>query len=652
MDLLWAFNKKYLGQSDYDLTAASLGESFYYDYLSLSAVSNDIHTAWPPTPRNLLRSSFSKLSTCHSFVQDACFETSYVLVLKSGFFEPADIMALHRCHPLLLHLLCTCIHLRDYNFLWLAQYNIDWAKQQSLDRGKAYAFLACLLHYNLSIALAIRFLGNNYTGTYCDIPLIVAFLRAHGIAESLISHYSRVMTVGCPNHFNVSTSRDNALLYWRKGNHPLIRAKINQVLSTMNKEEKNNYVIHVTHWLWRFVSHCFITPQHILEKPGKKDRQIFDASRKYDWDSVPINAMTSTPYGSELKCEFGLVRDAILVCAYNLRVSYPNNDIVVHTNNVKSCFRQIKHHPDVTAAFSYILANYLFFQVGLAFGADFSPANWEAVHRTQSALTERLFFATSLVTKHCTFLNKIKWCCSLNGKHKPGFMRAFRDALNQGILDQKGDPAPTPHSVYVDDDIYLDVADMRRFKQAIAASIEAIFMLLDESNMALHQDPISWDKLHKLLIAPVNRILGLVLDLCRMTIGTPPDFVASTINLLRTTWGPHRHSFNVKEAEELTGKLNHVAFGAHWLKDFLGNIYSSLAAALRLNKSHLIRSIPRFREALCKVRSAPATVDGDAKRAFYTGAIACSVHGCNTLHHIGANLCRDLALIERTLSSP
>jgi hypothetical protein len=37
MDLLREFNKKYLGQSDYDPTAASLGKSFYDDYLSLSA---------------------------------------------------------------------------------------------------------------------------------------------------------------------------------------------------------------------------------------------------------------------------------------------------------------------------------------------------------------------------------------------------------------------------------------------------------------------------------------------------------------------------------------------------------------------------------------------------------------------------------------
>ena len=63
--------------------------------------------------------------------------------------------------------------------------------------------------------------------------------------------------------------------------------------------------------------------------------------------------------------------------------------------------------PNVAGAFSYILANYLFFQIGLAFGADFSPANWEAVHRAQSALAERLFFDTTLVEKHQALLDKI-----------------------------------------------------------------------------------------------------------------------------------------------------------------------------------------------------------------------------------------------------
>jgi hypothetical protein len=121
--------------------------------------------------------------------------------------------------------------------------------------------------------------------------------------------------------------------------------------------------------------------------------------------------MTSTPRGSELHCEFGIVCEDIFIWAYNLWISYPTDEIVVHANDVKLCFHQIKHHPDVAGAFSYILADYLFFQVGLVFGADFSPADWEAVPRIQSALAKRLFSDTSLVAKHRVVLDKINWCC-------------------------------------------------------------------------------------------------------------------------------------------------------------------------------------------------------------------------------------------------
>jgi hypothetical protein len=74
------------------------------------------------------------------------------------------------------------------------------------------------------------------------------------------------------------------------------------------------------------------------------------------------------PHGSELNCKLGSVREEVLIQDYNLQISYPTDDIFVHANGIKSCFRQIKHHPNVAGAFSYILADHLLFQVGLAFG--------------------------------------------------------------------------------------------------------------------------------------------------------------------------------------------------------------------------------------------------------------------------------------------
>jgi hypothetical protein len=120
---------------------------------------------------------------------------------------------LHNTHPLLLHLLCVCIHLQTYDFLWLLEYNSAWSQQTKLSDTRAYAFLACLLHYDLSVANIVRFLSNNYTGAYRDIISITAQLRHLRLDKSLINQYTRVMTVGCPSHFNASTTWANSLLY-------------------------------------------------------------------------------------------------------------------------------------------------------------------------------------------------------------------------------------------------------------------------------------------------------------------------------------------------------------------------------------------------------------------------------------------------------
>ena len=51
-------------------------------------------------------------------------------------------------------------------------------------------------------------------------------------------------------------------------------------------------------------------------------------------------------------------------------------------------------------------------------------------------------------------------------------------ALNNGILDPSGEPAPTPHGVYVGDNIYLDLTDQQCFEQANPTGIKAVFILL------------------------------------------------------------------------------------------------------------------------------------------------------------------------------
>ena len=168
----------------------------------------------------------------------------------------------------------------------------------------------------------------------------------------------------------------------------------------MTKLVTHQFVIPLRSWIARFVPHIFFTPHHILKKPGKSDRIIFDAARRYTPVSTPVNCMTSTPRGVELRCEYGSVLEKLLIRIWNLRISYPNEDIILHANDVKSCFRQLKHHPDTMGAFSYVIADTLFLSCGLTMGADFSPGTWEVPRRMVEQLATALLFGRSCSCHH------------------------------------------------------------------------------------------------------------------------------------------------------------------------------------------------------------------------------------------------------------
>jgi len=56
---------------------------------------------------------------------------------------------------------------------------------------------------------------------------------------------------------------------------------------------------------------------------------------------------------------------------------------------------------------------------------------------------------------------------------------------NEGILEATGEPRPTPHFIYVDDDLLADTR--KRLRHTLAAGLEAIFDLLGWPALLLRQ---------------------------------------------------------------------------------------------------------------------------------------------------------------------
>jgi len=102
---------------------------------------------------------------------------------------------------------------------------------------------------------------------------------------------------------------------------------------------------------------------------------------------------------------------------YYLRSHYSHDvDIILHANDVKSAFCQVKLHPNVFGAFLYIIADMLFLSCGQPFRTDFGAANWEVIRQILEHSATQLFHEKSLCCKHHRFLGKLQWDGSLRGK--------------------------------------------------------------------------------------------------------------------------------------------------------------------------------------------------------------------------------------------
>jgi hypothetical protein len=174
-----------------------------------------------------------------------------------------------------------------------------------------------------------------------------------------------------------------------------------------------------------------------------------------------------------------------------------------------------------------------------------------------------------LIEKHRKFLNMI----SLGTLDPaPDLVRAIPCLINTGVVDNQGNRVPLTGRIYVDDALMLPISK-ENMKQVLAALIEAIFVVMGIPNTSVHQCSLAMDKWEKLHVAPIQTMLGLLIDTNRMISSIPDDYIQGVRLLIEPTWHSHCQRFTVKEVQELTGKLGHLAEGANWVFHLLTHIH-------------------------------------------------------------------------------
>ena len=596
-----------------------------------------------PSKGDLLKSKFGRPDKNHSFIVEPIFEHILIILLKIGYLETASLDNVKRAHPLFDHLAVTLDRTVQLDFSRIQSPMSNYDKQTEIPMGKVMCITACALHYDLHIPSVLRYAGGNYTGEYRNVENIVSKLE--GIVHQRdIDDLQRVFKVGAPTRMVAESTSKNFQDYFTYGNHASIAQDIEKVEKTMNKEERNSYVLPLPNWLARFIPNAFYTPNGLISKPGKKDRLVFDGSFTINWDSQPVNRMVDA--STEPPVTYGSVLQEHIKRIWNLRISYPDTDIFLWDDDVAGCFRHIKHHPDVAAAFGLVINQKLYFYVGQTFGSVFSPANQEPVRRAREQLAKALFDDTSLVEKHRELLDTVRF--DEQAPTGTRFAQAWPCSKNQGAIDKNNVVSNTPIHTFVDDALMADIR--RRITYAMAASIEALYVILGDPDESIRRNALSLDKFFEAICSPIKVQLGLQFDTRAMTISLTDEQKDKMLKELKN-WHSKRQSFTAIQAARLVGQLQHMASVTQWAKFLFTGLSHSVIVALTQNKEMLKKNSTSFLAFAEELREAERS-NNARKVAYLTGKLAKMTWGKKTLSHINRTMKEELKVLSNILASP
>lgn len=154
------------------------------------------------------------------------------------------------------------------------------------------------------------------------------------------------------------------------------------------KDIRRGYTFAVHPTLTVFIPHLHRTPLGMvdLDKPYKQPRPVFYSSFcPHPW----CNAINDcTDLSTEPDLIFAGSKMKFLRWLYNLRISYPNEEIYPGDDDVSGAFRQCKYNPFLVAMHSFLIFGKLVLSTGQTFGDGPSPSNWEPIAQARQQLAQ------------------------------------------------------------------------------------------------------------------------------------------------------------------------------------------------------------------------------------------------------------------------
>ena len=332
----------------------------------LSKAASEAFLQSLPTSTQLrLDESFGKEKITHSFSTDCMFRHVVIFLLKSGFLSSTCQSILQNTS---IYVSTMSFLLRRYgrvNFMPLRGYQQSWHQRKDLMNERRAMTTACLLHYNLDIPTVVRFLGGPHVASLRDVPHILRTVKPI-LDPTLFRSLERILHSGTPAYCVAHSSEANYVAYRDYGNHRMLPPQLEKLRLSLVKEETRGFILLAHNILSRFIYNCHITPYGVVVKPGKKDRPFLDASFHPGLESMGINDWTSKE--DELPVIFPASETAYYKELYNLRITYPQDDLVQGDDDVQGVFKHLRIHPNLVGMHAFLYDSNLGFNTSQIFG--------------------------------------------------------------------------------------------------------------------------------------------------------------------------------------------------------------------------------------------------------------------------------------------
>lgn len=602
----------------------------------------------PEEPAELYRKLPQTTTLCYK--AEAIFNYAAFFLVRDDFLEWDDgtnmtttLACINRSYNEMTR---NVLELRSYDFSWLRNERVGYNEQEEIDPERVKAMTALAIYYGMDFGLVVRWLGGEYTGEWRDTD---AILRAAApvVAPSVLDHMRRILTVGAPARFNWEEPAWNKQAFISRGNNPSVARHIGATRKTINKEERNSTILPFLGFAVLFSAFGHIVPQH-LRVDSEKSRLIWNGKAKaYHWERT-MNEMTDMH--DEMPITFGYVYMNFCTWLWNMRITYPNEDILLAFLDITAAFRFPRVFADLVGAFGFMIGPLYFAANAMVFGSVASASSWEPFRVAIAALATALFWrATDFAAAHQWLMDKVTW----EPEPEDGtvqFKQARRCSKNDGVVDETGRRVPTSHNIYVDDNL---IGEVRRYMpSALLAAVEAIFTIMGRPEPERRQVAVSLEKWSKLHVHWKQVLLGLEWNTRLMTVGIDAAYRRKVLDLLTKTWHAGREAFDVMEMEKLVGTLGRVAQAFRPLYHLMPHLYSSVAYALRENERFLMSTSRRFRQMMktAKTRVFSSTEEDEREINFAIGQAARAVHACDNRYRMPQSLKEEIAYVTQIIA--